>query len=161
MKQGKFRNWLKQYFFKLIDEYYFHKREYYRKRFKKIGGNVVIQEPCIFTDYENIVIGNNVSFAAFVHIWGGGGVEIGNDVMIASHTAITSITHNKHNKKFNSENLYGKVLIGNNVWIGAHVVIAPGVKIGDNCIIGACSYVNKDIPSNSVYVGIPAKPIGN
>lgn len=52
-----------------------------------------------------------------------------------------------------------KVVIGNNVWIGNNVTILKGVKIGDNVIIGAGSIVNKDIPSNMLAVGNPAKPV--
>ncbi len=53
----------------------------------------------------------------------------------------------------------GKVTIGNNVYIGANVVILKGSCIGDNVIIGAKSLVNKDIPSNCVAAGVPAKKI--
>ena len=49
--------------------------------------------------------------------------------------------------------------VGNNVWIGGNVVVLPGVKIGDNCVIGAGSVVVKDIPENSVAVGNPCKVI--
>ncbi|MDR1738419.1 MAG: acyltransferase [Candidatus Symbiothrix sp.] len=47
--------------------------------------------------------------------------------------------------------------IGNNVYIGTNCIILPGVTIGDNVIIGAGSIVTKDIPSNTVYAGIPAR----
>lgn len=49
------------------------------------------------------------------------------------------------------------VVIGNECWIGANVVICPGVTIGDNCVIGAGSVVTKDIPANSIAVGNPAR----
>jgi acetyltransferase-like isoleucine patch superfamily enzyme len=49
------------------------------------------------------------------------------------------------------------VKIGSDVWLGANVVIADGVEIGDGAIIGACSYVNCDVPPYSVYGGVPAK----
>ena len=51
----------------------------------------------------------------------------------------------------------GRVNIGNNVFIGAESVVLPNVNIGDNVVIGANSTVTKDIPSNSVYVGNPAR----
>ena len=49
--------------------------------------------------------------------------------------------------------------IGNNCFIGVRSLICPGVKIGDECVIGAGSVVTKDIPSNSMAVGVPAKVI--
>lgn len=54
---------------------------------------------------------------------------------------------------------HGKIIIGNNVWFGQNCTILKGVTIGDNCIIGYGSIVVKDIPSNSVAVGCPARVI--
>ncbi len=54
----------------------------------------------------------------------------------------------------------GTIEIGDNVFIGARSIILYNVKIGNNCIIGAGSIVTKDIPDNSVAVGVPAKVIG-
>lgn len=51
------------------------------------------------------------------------------------------------------------VKIGRDVFIGQAVIVLPGITIGDNCIIGAGSLVNKDIPSNTVYAGVPANYI--
>jgi len=51
----------------------------------------------------------------------------------------------------------GKVIIGENVFVGVKTVIMPGVKIGNNVIIGACSLVTKDIPDNVIVCGQPAK----
>jgi len=53
----------------------------------------------------------------------------------------------------------GKVIIGKNVWIGANVTILKDVNIGDNSIIGAGAVVTKDIPSNVIVGGVPAKII--
>lgn len=49
------------------------------------------------------------------------------------------------------------VVIGRNCWLGAGVIVLPGVKIGDNTVIGAGSVVTKDIPSNVVAAGNPCK----
>ncbi|MBR4710796.1 MAG: acyltransferase [Clostridia bacterium] len=51
------------------------------------------------------------------------------------------------------------ITIGNNVYIGNNVILLPGVNVGDNVVIGAGAVVSKDIPSNSVAVGVPAKVI--
>lgn len=49
--------------------------------------------------------------------------------------------------------------IGRNVWIGANVTVLPGVTIGDNAVIGACSLVNRDIPANTVAFGTPCRAV--
>lgn len=56
-------------------------------------------------------------------------------------------------------NSSGKVTIGNNVSFGQNVMVLKGVSIGDNCFIGACSLVNKNIPPNSIAAGIPCRVI--
>lgn len=89
-------------------------------------------------------------------------IEIGDDIKITK--GVTILTHgydlcvlrNVYNETIGSS---GKVKIGNNIFIGMNSTILKGVSIGDNVIIGACSLVNKDIPSNCVAVGNPAKPI--
>lgn len=89
-------------------------------------------------------------------------IEIGNNVDINDN--FTIMTHDFGTYVF--RNLYGdfvpssgKVVIGNNIYIGRDVTILKGVTIGDNCIIGLGSIVTKDIPSNSVVCGAPAKVI--
>ena len=51
------------------------------------------------------------------------------------------------------------MVIGNNVWLGDKVTVLPGVKIGDNVIVGANSVVSKDIPDGVIAAGVPAKVI--
>ena len=157
--KNKIKNYIKNRLYSFIDGYLIIKKDRKINKLKSFGQGSSIQEPFYFTGFNQIEIGEKVSFAAFVHIWGEGSVKIGNNVMKASHTAITSITHNPKNQLFNTENICRKVVIGNNVWIGAHTVIFPGVKIGDNCIIGAGAIINKNIPEGTVYAGVPAKEL--
>ena len=130
-----------------------------KKKFKSCGNNVYIKFPICIEGPEYISVGNDVSINPFVHMWGHGGISIGDNCLIASHCAISSLTHNTESKLFNAENIGKPVHIGNNVWIGSHAVILPGVRIGDNVVIGAGSVVNKDIPANSVYAGVPARKL--
>ena len=51
------------------------------------------------------------------------------------------------------------ISVGNDVWIGSHVVVLPGVKIGNSVVIGAHSVVAKDIPDNAVAIGSPARVV--
>jgi acetyltransferase-like isoleucine patch superfamily enzyme len=89
-------------------------------------------------------------------------VSIGNDVQIvAPFTILThgfewTVFRNKYKEIIGSS---GKVVIGNNVYIGKETCILKGTCIGDNVIIGAKSLVNKDIPSDCVAAGVPAKKI--
>jgi acetyltransferase-like isoleucine patch superfamily enzyme len=91
-------------------------------------------------------------------------IEIGNHVTIGGNTVIydtdfhsvnAETRRDKLNDKQNAK--WGKVKIENNVFIGAHTTILKGVTIGENSIIGACSVITKDIPSNEVWAGNPAK----
>lgn len=92
-------------------------------------------------------------------------VEIGNHVKITAD--VKFVTHDggihviRHLKKLHEADIFGKIVIGDNVFIGVNSIILPDVTIGDNCIIGAHSVVTKNIPDNSVVVGIPARVIGD
>lgn len=132
----------------------------YSIKFKKFGKNNEIHFPVKIYGKENISIGNYCSINAFVHIWGNGGVEIGNNVMIATHVSITSLTHdyNSFSMRF-SKIIVKKVIIEDDVWIGAGAVIMPGIFIGNGAVIGAGTVVTKDVPSMAIVVGNPGRII--
>lgn len=131
----------------------------FRKNFKRFGENVRISFPIVVEGKEYVEIGHNCSFASFVHIWGHGGVFIGDGVMVASHVAISSLTHNYNEKEMYKTLIKKKVCIGSNVWIGSHAIILPGINIGEGAVIGAGSIVTRDVPSNAIVVGNPASII--
>src|SRR5690606_13204642 len=92
-----------------------------------------------------------------VYIQAMNGIILGNNVGISPGAKIISANHNNENHSTHDET--SPIQIGNNVFIYANAVILPGVKIGDNVVIGAGSVVAKDIPSNSIAVGNPCKVI--
>ena len=100
------------------------------ENFKRLNGVILDPAHCWL-----ITIGDNVTMAPRVHI----------------------LAHDASTKEFLNYTKIGRVNIGNNVFIGAESVVLPNVTIGDNVVIGANSTVTKDIPSNSVYAGNPAK----
>jgi acetyltransferase-like isoleucine patch superfamily enzyme len=112
----------------------------------------------VINNADHLRIGARVSINAFVHIWALGGVTIGDDTLIASHVAITSLTHDPRAELFSASLQSRPIVIGRNVWIGTHAVILPGVTIGDGAIIGAGAVVTKDVAPRTVVVGIPAAP---
>lgn len=132
------------------------------------GPNTLIE---IFGKESVLNIGNNFCSYYNLHIGCCKNIFIGDNVLIASNVYITDHQHGYYldSEKFlistpNSEPIKRKVhsrpvFIGNNVWIGEGVKILPGVNIGSGSIIGAGSVVSKDIPKNTICVGIPAKPI--
>lgn len=132
---------------------------YWGNRVSSIGKNVVFFKGAIINDPYNVKIGNDTGIGNYVVIWGSGGVEIGNDVLIAANSVITSDGHDVKAVKFRETSFTQKVKIGNNVWIGAAVCVLPGVEIGDNTIIAAGSVVTKNIPANVIAAGAPAEVI--
>ena len=103
-----------------------------------------------------------------VHLYGrvGWGTEpwiitLGNNVYITD--GVKFITHDGGTLLFRNKipdlEITKPIIVGNNVYIGNNAIILPGVIIGDNVIIGAGAVVSKDIPSNSVAVGVPARVI--
>lgn len=125
---------------------------------KKVDDNFVLFPP-FNTDYgQNISVGKDVFINSNCHFQDQGGIFIGDNVLIGPKVVIATLNHDfapNHRKSMNP----APVKIGNNVWISGNVTILPNVTIGENSIIGAGSVVTKDIPSNVVAVGVPAKVI--
>lgn len=86
-----------------------------------------------------------------------GGIHIGNGTLVASGTVILSHEHIYRQKDNPFIPFTTDTYIGSRCFIGIRAIILPGVKIGDECVIGAGCVVNKDIPSHSMAVGVPAK----
>ncbi len=99
---------------------------------------------------------NNVNFSTEPYLIG-----IGNHVAIAAGTDF--ITHDGaiwcFREELRNADIFGKIKIGNNVFIGNNCTILLNTYIGDNCIIGAGSVVRGQFPENSVIIGNPAKVV--
>ena len=99
---------------------------------------------------------NTMSFSTEPYL-----IEIGDHVAIAGGTVF--ITHDGaiwcFRDEFNNADLFGKIKIGNNVFIGNNCVILSNTEIGDNCIVGAGSVIRGKFQNNSVIIGNPAKVV--
>ena len=115
------------------------------------------------TGSDKIRMGKNVwkSFAVSgnCYIQGINGILIGDDTIFGPGVGIISANHNPHDldKWIATE----PIQIGKSCWIGMNSVILPGVKLGDNVIVGAGSVVTKSFPDNVVIAGNPAKIISS
>jgi acetyltransferase-like isoleucine patch superfamily enzyme len=123
------------------------------------------QQKTIFWVEGELIIGDNVGMSATAIICNKQ-IIIGNNVVIGGNTVIYDTDfHNldpiiRYNKNLDKKTAIKlPVVIEDNVFIGAHTTILKGVIIGKNSVIGACSVVTKNIPSNEIWAGNPAKCI--
>lgn len=125
---------------------------------KKCGEKVFFASGVKIKNHFLISIDSFTQIAENCYISGGGEIKIGKYCQIANNTIIVSGNHLIGSMYMNNSE-YKDVTIGNNVWIGSGAIILGGITIGDNSIIGAGAVVNKDIPEDSIAVGVPAKVI--
>lgn len=131
----------------------------YELTFGACGRRLRIQNPLVVAAPRQVEVGDDVSFSAYIHIWGAGGVKIGNRVMIGSHTAITSLTHDPTAEVMFGTTIAKPVVIEDDVWIGSHCVILPGVRVGCGAVIAAGGVVTQDVPPWTIVAGVPARMI--
>src|SRR5699024_1245379 len=115
---------------------------------------------CFPPFYSNF--GKNISFGKDVFLNMGctfqdrGGIHIGDGTMLGMNVTIATLNHELEPDKRHLTKAE-PVHIGQNVWIGSSATILPGVKIGDNAVIGAGAVVTKNVDPNTVVAGVPAQ----
>lgn len=128
-----------------------------------LGNNVRIDDYCLLSG--NIVIGDNVHISAYCALYGSNGIEFHDNSGCSARTTIYSAIDD-----FSGEYLIGplhpreytnvtggKVSVGPFAQIGAHCLIFPNLQIREGAVIGACSFVKKDVDEWTINVGTPAK----
>ena len=133
--------------------------EILKKMFAEIGGDCYI-EPPLHSNFgghhvhfgKNVYANFNLTLVDDTHIYVGDYTMIGPNVTIATagHPILPVLREQAY--QYNAS-----VHIGRNCWLGAGVIVLPGVTIGDNSVIGAGSIVTKDIPANVIAVGNPCR----
>jgi len=101
---------------------------------------------------NRLKLGRYTDIGAFTYINAKYGVVIEDDVQVGSHCSIYSVS--------TIDNKRGKVVLKESASLGSHSVVMPGVTIGKNSIVGAFSFVTKDIPDNCTAYGVPARVRG-
>lgn len=115
--------------------------------------------PPFYVDFgKNIKIGKRFFMNQACTFMDRGGITIGDDVYIGPKVCLTTINHDFN--PYNRQATFCKpITIGNRVWIGINATICPGVSIGDNSIVAAGCVVTKNVPSNVIVGGNPARII--
>ena len=119
----------------------------------KIGDHCNICAHCFIEN--DVRIGNNVTIKNGVYLWDG--ITIENNVQIGPNVTFTNDKYPRAKQSFELR----RTIVKKNASIGAGSIILGGITIGENAMIGAGSLVTKDIPTNELWFGNPAKYIRN
>lgn len=129
---------------------------------KDCGDNIRIGKNVSLLNTQGLVLGNNISIHDNCYIDAAGGIDIGDNVSIAHNSSLISSNHSWEDLntpiKYNPL-IPAKITINEDVWIGCGCRILAGVMISCRTIIAAGAVVNKNMESNSIYGGVPAKLI--
>ena len=135
----------------------------------RIGQGFGISEQCHLCcqDPENgseLWIGDNVKLNIGVNLNAdcGGKIRIGNDVLFGPYVVVRAAGHRFDRTDVpirDQGHSAGSIVIEDDVWLGAHVVVLPGVRIGKGAVIAAGSVVTRDVPAWSVAAGVPASEL--
>ena len=125
-----------------------------------VGKGVNIQPAVRFGRGSLISIGENSGLGEGGYLVGMATISIGRDVMVAPEVMMLTGGHDYKNpmvRLIDQKKIIAPIVIGDNVWIGARVIILPGVTIGNRVVIGAGSIVTKNLPNDTLCVGAPCK----
>ena len=146
--------------FNQMDEYDPARLPIIREFIGKIGEKYYFQGPIQFNYGSHTFIGENFFCNFNLTVMDDARIFIGDNVMFGPNVTITAAGHPVDPDLRRQVYQYNfPVRIEENVWVGAGVIILPGVTIGKNSVIGAGSVVTKDIPANVVAMGVPCRVV--
>ena len=122
--------------------------------FPAMGENSRVSTPLTAVRPHMVSIGKNVVVMPGCLMMSAGGITIDDGAMIAANVQLISNNHDLYERQIIT---CKPVHIGKNAWIGAGATILPGVTVGDNAVVGAASVVTKDVASDTIVAGNPAK----
>lgn len=124
----------------------------------RMAPNVSIRNGC------RILIGRETRIGERCYLWAGdisGKIIIGNYVSLGPEVFVTASDYQfgSHERFRTQPKREEDVVVGDDVWLGARVVVTAGVRIGDGCIVGAGAVVTRDLPPGTIAVGVPARVV--
>ena len=125
---------------------------------KPVDESVTVFPP-FYSDFgKNITLGQRIFINSGCKFQDQGGVVIGDDCLIGHNALLATLNHDLSPSR-RADMHPAPIVVGRNVWIGANATILPGVTIGDNAVVAAASVVTRDVPSDSIVVGSPARVV--
>ena len=127
------------------------------------GGKLAIREFAHIWNPWKFYVGHNCSIGRFSIVNCADEVRFGNDVRMGPHVMITTLNHGLRRSQIIDAQVatVKPVVVGNDVWIGGHVLILPGVTIGDGAVLAGGAVVTKDVEPYTIVGGVPARAIGH
>lgn len=130
----------------------------------RIGPGAQLAPNVSLRNAERVSIGARSHVNVYVSLWAGntrGTITLGEDCLIAPDVYIVASNYGVAAGQLILEQAREEadVTIGDDVWLGARVIVLPGVTIGDGCVVGAGAVVTRSLPPGSIAVGVPAKVV--
>jgi acetyltransferase-like isoleucine patch superfamily enzyme len=115
------------------------------------GGTEVLYAP-------GLSIAGNCHIGRFCQLDARGGIVLGTNVVIASHTLLITADHGIDDPTFDGR--LAPITIGDRAWLASRVTVVKGVEIGEGAVVGAGSVVTADVPPWAIVAGVPARVVG-
>jgi acetyltransferase-like isoleucine patch superfamily enzyme len=139
------------------------RRRYYRRVLAACGPNLVVRQLVLLRHTRNISLGRNVFLNRGVEVTAWGPITIGDDVLVGPGAILHSGDHETSDvtTPIRRQGMdAGRIVVGDDVWIGAHAVIVKDVELGAGCVVAAGAVVTEDVPPYAIVGGVPARIIG-
>jgi acetyltransferase-like isoleucine patch superfamily enzyme len=132
----------------------------------RVGDDVIVSRNCVLQAKTGpLTIGNRTDIGCNAVLSAISGIDIGESVLLAANVYVGGARYvtDRPGVPFMDQGSYsrGPISIGSGSWLGAGAIVLDGVAIGERCVVGAGGVVTRDLPSNSVAAGIPARIVGS
>lgn len=136
-----------------------------QRRYLRLGKNVRFSPTVSIRNAQRIAIGDDSAIGEYSALWAGDGtshITIGARTLFGPGVVCTASDYGiQAGIPFRAQRKHeADITIGDDVWLGARVIVTGGVSIGNGCVVGAGAVVTKSLPEDSIAVGVPARVIG-
>lgn len=141
----------------------YHTPDEVRALFSQLTGTDIDPSVVVFPPFysefgKNLTLGKGVFINMGCTFQDTGGITLGEGTLIGHGCTLTTLNHAVDPDR-RDDMIPMPIVMGRNVWLGAKVMVVPGVTIGDGAIVGAGAVVTRDVPANAIVTGVPARVV--